>query len=217
MKWFALWQQTCGGEETSHGNVQRKTAQFIWLYSHRFSLSWEIGICIFCFQCQHCLPGTAALLGRALWWVENQRSTQELLITADRQIGFWRTTHGLSTLLKMCLGREYFTVSLTLSKHMNKLFRLFWHTNTYVWFISSGLWGTFPLKYEQKICFLYSSICWTTDIQSFQHWMKFSVFERAREAKRTDSMWMLQCGVAFWHSHKMAFDKSLGWWRSQPA
>lgn len=64
------------------------------------SLSWEIGICIICFQCQHWLPGTAASLGRALWWVENWRSTEELLITADRQISFWRATRGLSTPVK---------------------------------------------------------------------------------------------------------------------
>lgn len=117
-------------DETSHGNIRRKTAQFIWLYSHRLSRSWGIGICILCSQCQHRLPGTAALLGRALWWVENQMNTEELLITADRQMGFWRTTRGLSTLVKICLNREYLAVSLTPFRHVNKLFMLFWHVSS---------------------------------------------------------------------------------------
>lgn len=109
-KWFSLfstsallrWDGLLGGNRSVLGRdltqEMSKTAQFICLYSDCLSLSWEIGICIFCFQCQRWLPGTAASLGRALK-MENQGSTEELLITADRQIGFWRTTHGLSTLV----------------------------------------------------------------------------------------------------------------------
>lgn len=130
------------------GNIQRKTAQFIWL-SHRLSLSWEIGICIICFQCQHWLPGTAAWLGRALWWVENQRSTQELLITADRQMGFWRATHGPGTPVKC----EYFTVSLAWSRYTSKPFGLFWHRSVHVWLCHpstrmarKGIKGTTPVS-----------------------------------------------------------------------
>ena len=107
----------------------------------------------FCYWCQHQLPGTAASLGRALWWVENQRGREELLIAADRQISFWRTTHSLSTPVKINLGREYFMVSLTLSRQVNKLLRLLWHSAAYVWFLSWELWGIFSLKYEQNICF----------------------------------------------------------------
>lgn len=186
-------------EETLHGNIQRKTAQFIWLYSHRLSLSWEIGICIFCFQCQHRLPGTAALLGRALWWVENQRSTEELLITADRQISFWRTTHGLSTLVEICLGREYFTVSLTLSRHVNKLFRLFWCTSTCVWFIAWELWGNLSLEIGAENLF-----------SVFQHLLDYrcihSLFSTAwsfqflREWEREREWTWCECCNVVWHS-----------------
>lgn len=70
VKWFAWWQQTCGGKRPCRGTSRER--QLSLSGSHCLSLSWEIGICIICFQCQHRLPGTAALLGRALWWVETK-------------------------------------------------------------------------------------------------------------------------------------------------